>query len=58
MKISNELSENIIDEQRFNEALNTLMNDVENVSSRAISIIRDNFKDEVNDTVESLTVFS
>jgi hypothetical protein len=40
------------------EALNTLMNDIENVSSRAISIIRDNFKDEVNDTVESLTVFS
>jgi hypothetical protein len=26
--------------------------------ARAISIIRDNFKDEVNDTVESLTVFS
>lgn len=58
MKISNELSENIIDEQRFYEALNTLVNDIENVSSRAISIIRDNFKDEVNDTVESLTVFS
>jgi hypothetical protein len=34
------------------------MNDIENVSARAISIIRDNFKDEVNDTVESLTVFS
>jgi hypothetical protein len=58
MKISNELSENIIDEQRFYEALNTLVNDIENVSARAISIIRDNFKDEVNDTVESLTVFS
>jgi hypothetical protein len=46
MKISNELSENIIDEQRFNEALNTLMNDIENVSSRAISIIRDNFRSD------------
>jgi hypothetical protein len=34
------------------------MNDIENVSARAISIIRNNFKDEVNDTVESLTVFS
>jgi hypothetical protein len=51
MKISNKLSETIIDQVRFDEALNTLMNDIENVSSRAISIIRDNFKDEVNDTV-------
>jgi hypothetical protein len=34
------------------------MNDIENVSSRAISIIREHFKDEVNDTVESLTTFS
>jgi hypothetical protein len=58
MKISNKLSETIIDQVRFDEALNTLMNDIENVSARAISIIRDNFKDEVNDTVESLTVFS
>jgi hypothetical protein len=59
MKISNKLSETIIDQVRFDEALNTLMNDIENVSSsRAISIIRANFKDEVNDTVESLTVFS
>jgi hypothetical protein len=58
MKISNELSENIIDEQRFNEALNTLMNDIENVSSRAISIIRDNFRSEINDSIESLAVFA
>lgn len=58
MKISNELSENIIDEQRFYEALNTLVNDIENVSSRAIKVLREHFKDEVNDTVESLTVFS
>jgi hypothetical protein len=34
MKISNKLSENIIDEQRFYEALNTLVNDIENVSSK------------------------
>ena len=58
MKISNKLSETIIDQVRFDEALNTLMNDIENVSARAISIIRDNFKDMVNDTIESLTTFS
>jgi hypothetical protein len=58
MKISNELSENIIDEQRFYEALNTLVNDIENVSSRAIKVLREHFKDEVNDTVESLAVFA
>lgn len=57
MKISNKLNESIIDEQRFDEALNTLMNDIENVSSRAISVIKDNFKSEVNDTIESLTTF-
>ena len=58
MKISNKLPEVIIDEQRFNEALNTLMNDIENVSSRAISILRDNFQSEINDSIESLTTFS
>jgi hypothetical protein len=58
MKISNKLSETIIDQVRFDEALNTLVNDIENVSSRAISIMREHFKDEVNDTVESLTTFS
>jgi hypothetical protein len=58
MKISNKLPEVIIDEQRFDEALNTLMNDIENVSSRAISILRDNFQSEINDSIESLTTFS
>jgi hypothetical protein len=53
MKISNKLSETIIDQQRFNEALNTLMNDIENVSSRAISIIRDNFRSEINDSMRA-----
>ena len=57
MKISNKLSETIIDQVRFRESINILMNDIETVSGRAISIIRDNFKDEVNDTVESLAVF-
>jgi hypothetical protein len=58
MKISNKLSETIIDQVRFDEALNTLMNDIENVSSRAISILRDNFQSEINDSIESLTTFS
>jgi hypothetical protein len=58
MKISNKLSETIIDQVRFDEALNTLMNDIENVSAGRFQSSVNNFKDEVNDTVESLTVFS
>ena len=58
MKINNKLSSEIIDEQRFADAVQTLLNDISSVSSKAISILRDNFQSEINDGIESLTTFS
>jgi hypothetical protein len=57
-KISNKLENEIFDERAFEDAVSSLLNDVSNVSSKAISTLKDNFKDEITGDIKSLTTFA
>jgi hypothetical protein len=57
-KISNKLENEIFDERAFEDAVTSLLDDISNVSSKAISTLKDNFKDEITGDIKSLTTFA
>jgi hypothetical protein len=57
-KISNKLEAEIFDERAFEDAVTSLLDDISNVSSKAISTLKDNFKDEITGDIKSLTTFA
>lgn len=57
-KISTELEKIIYDEPAFADAVDTLINDITRQSTNAIKILRERFKDEITDKVETLDTFS
>lgn len=57
-KINTELEKIIYDEQRFNDAVTTICNDVESQSSKAIETLRKHFGDEITNDIDSLHTFS
>lgn len=57
-KINAKLADEIFDERAFEDAVSSLLNDVSNVSSKAISTLKDNFKDEITGDIKSLTTFA
>ena len=57
-KINVELSKTIYDEVAFADAVDTLINDITRQSTNAIKILRERFKDEITDEVETLETFS
>ena len=57
-KIECELSKTIYDEVAFADAVDTLINDITRQSTNAIKILRERFKDEITDEVETLDTFS
>jgi hypothetical protein len=57
-KISAKLADEIFDERAFEDAVSSLLNDISNVSSKAISTLKDNFKDEITGDIKSLTTFA
>jgi hypothetical protein len=57
-KINAELGKVVCDELAFNDAVDTLINDITRQSANAIKILRERFKDEITDDVKSLERFS
>lgn len=57
-KINAELSKTIYDEVAFNDAVSTLVTDITTVSSRAIKVLRERFKDEISDDEATLCTFA
>lgn len=57
-KISTELEKIVYDEPTFADAVDTLINDIKRQSANAIKILRERFKDEITEEVETLDTFS
>jgi hypothetical protein len=57
-KINAELGKVVCDELAFNDAVDTLINDITRQSANAIKILRERFTDEITDDVKSLERFS
>jgi hypothetical protein len=57
-KINNELEKIIYDEQRFNDAVTTICNDIESQSRKAIETLRKHFGDEITNDIDSLHTFN
>jgi hypothetical protein len=57
-KINAKLADEIFDERAFEDAVTSLLDDISNVSSKAISTLKDNFKDEITGDIKSLTTFA
>jgi hypothetical protein len=57
-KINAKLADEIFDEIAFRDAVTSLLDDISNVSSKAISTLKDNFKDEITGDIKSLTTFA
>jgi hypothetical protein len=57
-KINAKLADEIFDERAFEDAVSSLLDDISNVSSKAISTLKDNFKDEITGDIKSLTTFA
>jgi hypothetical protein len=57
-KINAELGKVVCDELAFNDAVATMITDITTVSSRAIKVLREHFKDEVTDDEATLCTFA
>jgi hypothetical protein len=57
-KINAKLEAEVFDERAFEDAVTSLLDDISNVSSKAISTLKDNFKDEITGDIKSLTTFA
>ena len=57
-KINAELGKVVYNEVVFSDAVDTLINDITKQSTNAIKILRERFKDEITDEVETLDIFS
>lgn len=57
-KIITELDKVVYDEPTFADAVDTLINDIKRQSANAIKILRERFKDEITEEVETLDTFS
>lgn len=57
-KINAELGKVVCDELAFNDAVATMITDITTVSSRAIKVLREHFKDEITDDEATLCTFA
>jgi hypothetical protein len=57
-KVLEELPKEVYDEQRYNDAVNTLFADIYNQSEKAISTLKSKFPEQITNSPKSLEIFA